>query len=295
MVEKRFPRVGVRWTIGDVSNSGFEALQLSIWSVWNLLGPSAEYAVCVNSLPVCQAADRTGDIPPQVNWLQTDVAVPSWLRPYVSPQMAEGVAWKFAPVRVFPMLHELSLDNDVLLWALPESIRSWLRSEDPASCLMAADLQPALGKFSEMCNHRPLNSGIRGLPPNFDMEAKLRGKLRATGITLESELDEQGLQAAVLLDCPLFVVTTQEVSICSPFPNHHQHLGTCGAHFVGLNVKSMPWTLDGRGAHELIRENWIRYRPVIADFVPGASHRNAKIPSGIAFAMAAYPAGDGCR
>jgi hypothetical protein len=56
------------------------------------------------------------------------------------------------------------------------------------------------------------------------------------------------------------VVSTDDVSICSPFPNHQQHLGSCGAHFVGLNTKRMPWILDGRGAHEVIREHWDSYR-----------------------------------
>ncbi|MDQ2947065.1 MAG: hypothetical protein M3Y27_14175, partial [Acidobacteriota bacterium] len=96
--------------------------------------------------------------------------VPKWLLPYVNPEMAEGVAWKLAPVGVFPALHELSLDNDVILWALPKPMKEWLRCGESGACLMAADLQPALGQFSPMCNHRALNTGIRGLPPGFDME-----------------------------------------------------------------------------------------------------------------------------
>ena len=174
--------------------------------------------------------------------------------------MAEGVAWKLIPVRLFPRLHELSLDNDVILWALPPAMRDWLNADDPRACLMAADVQPALGQFAEHCRHRALNSGVRGLPPGFDMEQRLKDMLAETAITLQSELDEQGLQAAVLLRTKLFVVATSDVSICSPFPNHQQHLGGCGAHFVGLNPKWTPWMLDGRGAHEIIRERWNEHR-----------------------------------
>ncbi len=142
--------------------------------------------------------------------------------------MAEGVAWKLAPVRVFPALYELSLDNDVILWALPQALEEWLRSGDGSSCLIAADIQSTLGQFAAMCNHRALNSGIRGLPPGLDMEGRLRNTLARSGVILQSELDEQGLQAAVLLQSRLFVSSTEDVSICSPFPNHQQHLGKCG-------------------------------------------------------------------
>ena len=39
------PTLGVRWTIGDVSDAGFEALRYSIWSMWKLFGDNAKYAV----------------------------------------------------------------------------------------------------------------------------------------------------------------------------------------------------------------------------------------------------------
>jgi hypothetical protein len=266
-LEQQIPLVGVRWTIGDVSDVGFEALRLSIWSAWNLFGKGAHYAVCVNIVPLPLAVARTGELPCGVKWLQASDVVPRWLRPYIGPEMAEGTAWKFAPVRVFPTLHELSLDNDVIFWALPQSMKEWLQCGKASSCLMAADVQSALGQFSAICNHRALNSGIRGLSPGFDMEGRLQKTLVQSGVTLQSELDEQGLQAAVLLQSNLSVVSTEDVSICSPFPNHQRHLGKCGVHFVGLNRKCMPWTLEGRGAHELIGERWDGYRSEIVRLV----------------------------
>jgi hypothetical protein len=258
------PPVGVRWTIGDVSAAGFKALQLSIRSAYNLFGQSAQYAVCVNTISVRDAITRTGDIPAAVRWVRAGHTVPPWLRRHVSPEMAEGVAWKLLPVRVFPHLYELSLDNDVVLWSLPPALLDWLASEEPEACLLAADVQPALGQFADLCNYRALNSGIRGLPPGFELETRLRDMLLKTGITLRSELDEQGLQAAVLLQSHLFVVSTKDVSICSPFPNHQHHLGRCGVHFVGLNPKSTPWVLEGRSAHEVICERWHGYASQLA-------------------------------
>ncbi len=265
--ELQIPAVGLRWTIGDVSDAGYEALGLSIRSAWNLFGDRAQYAVCVNTVPLSLAAARTGGLPVGVRWLQTSDSAPEWLLPYVGSEMAEGVAWKLSPVRVFPALHEIALDNDVILWALPTAMRDWLCSREDSACLMAADLQPALGRFSAICNDRALNSGIRGFPPGFDMKGRLQKRLAQSGVMLQSELDEQGLQAAVLLESNLFVVSTEDVSICSPFPNHQRRLGRCGVHFVGLNPKRSPWTLDGRGAHEVIREHWDRYASELAVLV----------------------------
>ncbi len=198
--------------------------------------------------------------------------VPGWFRRYAGPEMAEGVAWKLAPVRVFPTLHEVSLDNGVILWELPEVMGEWLQSDDKDACLITADVQPALGQFSVMCNYRALNTGIRGFSPGFDMEGRLRNTLAQSGVTLQSELDEQGLQAAVMLRCKLFVVSTEDVSICSPFSNHQQHLGKCGVHFVGLNPKRLPWRLEGRAAHEVIRERWYGYQSELARLVGPGQH-----------------------
>jgi hypothetical protein len=268
--KRRSTHVGLRWTIGDVSDAGFQALRLSIWSAWNLFGETAQYAVCVNTIPARQAAARTGKLPCEVNWVNATQLVPHWLHRHVTSAMAEGVAWKLAPIRLFPYLYELSLDNDVILWTLPAAMKEWLNSDQGSQCqcLMAADLQPALGQFSEMCDHRALNSGIRGLPPRFDLGARLQRMLARSGILLQSELDEQGLQAAVLSESGLLVIPTEDVSICSPFLNHQKHLGKCGVHFVGLNPKWMPWTLDDRGAHEVIREHWVRFAEELARLVP---------------------------
>lgn len=108
---------------------------------------------------------------------------------------------------------------------------------------------------------------------------------------LVSELDEQGLEIAALSRArPPLVVTLNEVAICSPFPPHLQRLGSCGAHFVGLNMKRpRPW-YDQR-ALDRIGENWESYRVQLyaAVGLPGASRfSSTHWSSGIS---AARPAG----
>src|SRR5579884_3541652 len=154
-------------------------LMASLWS-------KRKYAVCVNTIPVPQARKCTGDVPEAVQWLDSNALVPHWLRPHVDAEMAEGVAWKLAPVRVFPESYEISLDNDVILWAIPQAMEQWLQSPDLRSCLLAGDLRPALGQFAAACRNQPVNTGIRGLPPGFDLETRLQQVLARYGLDRKS-------------------------------------------------------------------------------------------------------------
>lgn len=253
-------RLGVRWTIGDVSPRGFEALRLSLHGAARVFGPEAAYVVYVNSLALDEARARTGPTPQGVEWRSAPREPPAVLRRHLSPAMAQGVAWKFAPLRAFDDRHELALDNDVILWALPPTLEQWLAYERPAP-LLAEDVAPAHGAFALLCGPEPRNTGIRGLPPGFDLAQALARVLQRHPAALESELDEQGLQVAALSQtgAPL-VVRTEQVTICSPFHPHQPHLGRAGAHFVGLNAREIPWRYYDRPATEVRIEHWERLR-----------------------------------
>lgn len=257
------PPLTIRWTIGDVSDYGFEALRMSVWGLWHLLGNQTEYVVCANTVPMQLAQQLTGELPPAVTWRDVTAEFPEFLRVYFDEHKAEGVGWKFAPPRLRPASLELALDNDCILWELPDAIVKWLRT--PGSFVFAEDVQACFGQFSEICGPQPRNSGIRGLPPGFDLSEAMLKLLREKSFTLRSELDEQGLQAAVIGRHQPFIVSTAEVSICSPFPPHRRTLGTCGAHFVGLNAKSLPWEYKGRPGVDYIREHWTAHLPNIRE------------------------------
>jgi hypothetical protein len=259
-------RLGVRWTIGDVSGDGFRALRLSIAAARRAFGPQTELAVCVNTVPVEEARERVGKLPCEVSWRAAEREdVPEFLRRRLDGGMAEGVGWKFAPLRIFPALHELSLDNDCIVWEAPRAVREWLADPRP-TFVAAADVRTCFGQFVSWCGPEPLNSGIRGLPPAFDLGRALEQLLEEHPVTLRSELDEQGMQMAVLRRSgPVRVVGVDEVSICSPFPPHLPGLGRCGAHFVGLNARELPWKLDGRPASELTSAHFARHLPAVRE------------------------------
>ena len=180
--------------------------------------------------------------------------------------MAEGAGWKLAPLQSFPDRHEIALDNDCLLWALPDGMRAWLEQHE--RCLIAEDTERCLGIFDALCPPGNQNSGIRGLPPGFNLQAAMEAVLAKAQIDstapllLASELDEQGLQAAALSHAaPAYLVRTDEVTICSPFWPRSTELGTCGAHFVGSNVPHLPWDYFDRPADVWMEEFWQRHRP----------------------------------
>ena len=210
-------RLGVRWTIGDVSEYGFEALRLSILGAWRVFGGQARYAVCVNTLAVADVKARMGSLPCSIDWIDAHSAMPASLQTHLDAGFAEGVAWKFAPLQVFPDRKELALDNDCILWRMPAAVEAWLKDAAP-SVLVAEDVSACYGRFAELCGVAPRNLGIRGLPPGFDLERALLEVLRVSPGSLQRELDEQGLQVAALTrDREVHVVSLRDVSIASPF------------------------------------------------------------------------------
>lgn len=253
-------KIGIRWTIGDVSEEGFEALRLSVWGAYRAFGEEAAYAICLNTVPVAIASLRTGALPHACTWHETTQAIPRSLAPYLDRGMAQGAAWKLAPLRFFTDCYELSLDNDCILWGVPEAVQRWLSSSD-GRCLLAEDVRAYFGQFTDACGHAPRNAGIRGLPPDFDLERAMLDVLQAYEVKLSSEVDEQGLQvAAVSRARPPEVVPLTDVTICSPFPPHLRDLGRCGAHFCGLNARDLGWRLDGRPASSYVRHHWRGHR-----------------------------------
>jgi hypothetical protein len=258
--------LGVRWTLGDVSTRGFEALRLSVWGAWKLFGPEARYTICVNTVPLCRARDLTGHLPEGIHWrVVTRNDFPRFLSRHIDSKMAEGVAWKLSPLQVYPDRYELALDNDCVLWDVPEALRLWLDRKHSSHGLIAEDVVRCPGQFNALCGPGARNGGIRGLPPDFDYAAALQAVLKTHPVVMMSELDEQGLQTAALERAlPLLVVSTEDVSICSPFPPHQSELGRCGAHFVGQNAHALPWSSAGRPAVEHLGEHWARHRETVA-------------------------------
>jgi hypothetical protein len=255
--------LGIRWTIGDVNPRGFTALRYSVWGAWRLFGASARYLIHVNTIGIDDARARTGELPRAVEWQAVRPRIPACLVDHLDHGMAEGVAWKLIPLRAFPDDRELALDNDVVLWAIPAAIGDWIAGR--TDFVLAEDVRACFGTFADLCGERPLNTGVRGLPPRFDLDAALRAVLARRPRRLRSELDEQGLQVAALASAgSVGVVALDEVTICSPFPPHLPHLGKAGAHFVGLNTRRLSFEWHGQPAEIARAQHWDAHADEIA-------------------------------
>lgn len=259
--------LAVRWTIGDVQLRGFEMLRLSISCAVLLFGPSTTYLVCVNTISLDEARARTGPVPPCVEWRHVTASdLPASLLEFFDSSLIEGMGWKLAPVRAFPHQHELTLDNDCILWDVPSGMRQWLESDH--SGLLAEDADRCLGSFDSLVGPGAFNAGIRGLPPGYDFEAALKFVLQSVAgragspSKIIAEIEEQGLQVAAMFRLsPLYLVSRAEVSICSPFWPKSPELGTCGAHFTGMNARHIPWNYYDRPADDWLADHWRRHRP----------------------------------
>ncbi len=266
----------LRWTVGDVSARGWEALRLSVYCAMRLFSADGfpfdrdvHYVVCVNSLPLEEAQARSGAMPAELEWqVFGRENIPPFLTPHLEPGMAEGVGWKLVPPQLDSDRHELALDNDCILFAMPAAVRAFLARHD--ATLLAEDVERCLGLFDAAAPPGAINSGLRGLPPGINYAARLTAALQAqqassaSPFLLRSELDEQGLQTVALhTGSPCLLVSREEVSICSPFWPRQPELGSCGAHFVGLNARHLPWNYYERTADVVRREHWDRHRPLL--------------------------------
>lgn len=287
-------RLAVRWTIGNVRDRGFEMLRISISCAVRLFGPLTKYLVCVNEIALDEAQRRTGELPPHAARLvQWQAVTHADLAPQLTPWLGtgehgciEGMAWKLAPLRTFPDRYELAIDNDVILWDLPAGLQHWL--SEPSSYLFAEDADRCFGAFDPQLDTalaalgvRGLNAGIRGLPPNVDLgqaltlaltqaDAEAR-RLSGKPLDLSGEIEEQGLQAAAIACLPglhggtLHLVRLAEVNLCSPFWPKTPNFGSCGAHFIGMNARHIPWNYYDRPADNWLADHWAASRPELYD------------------------------
>jgi hypothetical protein len=233
----------LRWTIGNVSETGIDILQESIAKIKELYNDRFDLIICYNSLTNQQLSRICKfNIP-----LYQQNADKSEL-----PYPPKGELWKLCPPRLKIKAHELFLDNDlVMLEKIPE-IDEFLDSR--SGLLMEARCRVRLfGQFANLIptSFFPINTGLFGIPPYFNFTKYIHEYFAAINGNQwkqdrnTAEYDDQGLISSILAnECKNLIVirhpTIFNYSLGEGEAFETELRTTHGIHFVGANVMDHP-------------------------------------------------------
>jgi hypothetical protein len=212
----------VRWTLGNVSDQGFDCLRLSIKKMMGMYGTEKfDYFLCHNNVP----KSRLDLIHKDVELLDQGRFTESLPIP---PSNKFGVSWKLYPPRIDMDRNEIFMDNDLILYKKMDFDRLG------SMCFISEAARRSYGSFSERIEtSNNLNSGFFGLTRGFDFAGELSKAIALFDIDWDlSYFEEQGVVAYVLSGRPHWVVGLDKISINLEEPFR---LGEYGIHFVGLN------------------------------------------------------------
>ena len=219
-----------RWTIGNVKKAGYEILERSI-RCFQKIYPEFDCIVCYNEIERKNLDFISSDIS---FFLQTHDCCSIKIKPFSIN------AWKLFPPRLRITSHELFIDNDLVIHKRIPQINEFLSSKRPL-CYGCYDQNRNFpyGKFSNFFskkyNNFILNSGLFGLPPDYDFECEINYLLEQVGTKEWQNFDEQGLVAKCLLDKNPILVLKEQLSNC--WLNYIY--GEFGCHFCGHNQNEM--------------------------------------------------------
>lgn len=214
----------VKWTIGNTTKDGYEALLLSIESFLSFY--EIEVFICFN----CSESQL-----PKALKKYTLINQKGYVKDRPSPI---GVAWKLYPPRLSIDNYEISVDNDLIINEPIPAINDFLSSD---KTLLLEDNARTYGRFEK---HVPpgfkINSGLYGMPPGFNLDSYFKFYVGAAWEKnafnrhdKNETFDEQGLIALALLNHKQYlIIDGKTITNCE----NHLIQGK-GHHFIGLNRK----------------------------------------------------------
>ncbi len=155
----------IRWTFGETlsrptSLQAFDMLECSI-AFANVIFPNSRKIINFNSLKSNESYSKLKNIAKNKIELVESISLD-----FKTKQNGKNSFWKYYPIRIDTSKYEIILDNDVVLWSLPNTVADWLKSD---GLLINSDWRGVYyGIFNNMIpEHLQLNAGIIGYPPNF--------------------------------------------------------------------------------------------------------------------------------
>lgn len=233
-----------RWTIGDVSETGFKILYESVKKFHNIY-PEFKKIICYNNINL----NKIKHLESYAEFFQQK-EIDSLIKLLPSnpndDHQADGCGWKLCPPRLSCDSHELFIDNDLVILKRIEEIDRWLKCNDKT---IISEGHPRSRMFGIFDKHIPDNiracAGLFGLPPNFDFAKEIikLKKLTCKPNFLIGGWDEQGLTTAIVTKSDFVLIPLSKVYISEDWVDkplgNVDYIDYHGIHFVGANRK--PW------------------------------------------------------
>lgn len=209
-----------RWVVGPTHTRGLDILKLSVTQMRKLY-PELDLVVSFNQIDPYWLKELRVE-------LHQQTGCELRLEPILN-DTRQGVSWKLYPPRLRKSAHEIIMDNDVVLFERIPEIDKFLRSRDRALTLQAYHRN--YGQFDGLIDDFRINTGIYGLPPEYDFKKEV--DLLLEGRRWSNRGDEQGVVATCLQKLNPFVIPYNTVV---PLDDKAEFIRRHGAHFIHANT-----------------------------------------------------------
>jgi hypothetical protein len=219
----------LRWTIGQVSTEGMECLKISVHNIVKLYKDQFQLFICYNNIEKNE-----------LNWTKKYPIELLCQHDYVSDlkikPIPQNPCWKLYPARIDLDLHEMFIDNDLLIYEKIPTIDNFLKSNN--LLFMTQAIKRSYGAFDSLIKSPiNLNTGFFGVYPKFDLKNEINKTIEKNNLQWKNHLDEQGLLAYIWINKKFELITLDQIYVChKDFP---YKLGKYGQHFVQLNKKML--------------------------------------------------------
>jgi hypothetical protein len=209
-----------RITIGPVQELGIRLLRKNV-RLLKKNYPEADVVVCFNQIDPNLL---------NVNVEKINQADFANSLPYI-PKLE---TWKLYPPRLRLSSHEIILDNDILIFRRIAEIDEFLNSNRP---LLLKGRRRVYGKYEHLVPQPfAINSGIFGLPPNFDFQQEIKNFCKNDKEKKWTHwCDDQGIIGGILITKnPIFITMESVMNYLSEF-NIQPKSNWNGIHLIGSN------------------------------------------------------------
>jgi hypothetical protein len=213
----------LRWTIGPVSEAGFKCLNLSYKLLKKQYEKKFRYIICYNGL----SKEQIAYLPNIEKIDQEKISCP--FLPNIYEYKDYAAVWKLYPPRMDLDVHEIILDNDVVIYG---SLFDKFLAEDKIYITEAftRSYSPNLERF--IPENFNVNVGVVCLPPGFDFQKNLSDSIEFANIkNWENFFDDQSLTAMSIYKEKPKIIPLSDLFVCAKNLVQAKY----GLHFVGLN------------------------------------------------------------